>query len=523
MVGPVSCNVSTAYRGEILQPPSAHATSLDATESLRDRLLSSADPYLKCHFWDGSLIVLQDWRVEDETVTGTGIKYDSRREVVEQAQFHVPISSVALFETNRPEAIKSARLPVMATVAATSVALTALCITTPKACFGSCPTIYASNGSDEVLQAEGFSSSVARALESTDVDALADVPARWEAPELRVANEAPETHAIRSLALLYAPRPPEGRVYRDAERYYACGPTLAPSRCSAESGDCLPAVTRADATEYRSLTDGVDLAAKEELQLEFDQVPKGELGLVLTARNTVLSTYLSYQTLAYMGSSWGEYLAFIERSSEATLRKTRAIIETLGGVAVQVDQGGDKWTTVGEYSEAGPLARETVVVKLTSTQGNRTRKGRLRVRLVMTRGNMRLDRVGLVPILEEVWPTRLQPMQVLQQRQPDPEALARLLDPERYLVTYPSDEYTVKFPDPRCDDCEWFVESRGYYYTWMRDAWLPERDPAKLAQLLVAPNRTLRDLAPAYQAIEPVIDQLFWQSRVSGRGSARNR
>jgi hypothetical protein len=224
-----------------------------------------------------------------------------------------------------------------------------------------------------------------------------------------------------------------------------------------------------------------------------------------------------------MGSSWGEYLAFIERGNEATLRRTRATIETLGGITVQVDQGGGEWTAVGEYSEMGPLARETVVIKLGSAQVNRTRNGRLRVRLVMTRGNMRLDRVGLVPILNQVWPSRISPIRVLRQGQPDPEALARLLDPERYLITYPSDEYTVRFADPLCNDCEWFVESRGYYYTWMREAWLPEQDPAKLAQLLVAPHLALRALAPAYRVIEPEIDRLFWLSRVSGRGSSGTR
>ncbi len=53
-----------------------------------------------------------------------------------------------------------------------SVAMTIYCITNPKACFGSCPTYYADVDGEPMLQAEGFSASVAPALERDDIDAL---------------------------------------------------------------------------------------------------------------------------------------------------------------------------------------------------------------------------------------------------------------------------------------------------------------------------------------------------------------
>ncbi len=521
----IGCNGPTAYRGEILQPkegplPNLHSdaarngSSPEADKALRAGLQKSSDPYLKCHFWDGTLIVLENWRVEGDTVSGKGIKYDSQRVAIERSDFHLPIATVALFETNRPEAIKSARLPAMAIVATTSVALTALCITTPKACFGSCPTIYASNGQKEVLQAEGFSSSIAKSLEATDVDALSEVPPHWEAPELRVTNEAPETHAIRSMALLYAPRDAPGRVYRSAEKFYATGSASLPTRCDAASGDCLSAVAAADGVEYKSDTDGRDLATKEQLLVEFAEVSTGDLGVVLTARNSLLNTYLFYQALAYMGNDWGKYLAFVERGDETALRGSRRIGELLGGVDVQVEQADGQWVSAGEQVEVGPLARETVMIRLPAISRGLHRKAPLHVRLIMTRGNVRLDRVGLVRIEKEVTPTRLLPERVLRAGQPDREALSRLLDPNRYLVTYPGDEYTVTYPDPHCSSCEWFVESRGYYYEWMREVWLPEQDTAQLARLLVTPDQALKSLAPAYKTIEPEIDRIFWQSRI---------
>ena len=58
-----------------------------------------------------------------------------------------------LFETNKPESIPRNSLTVLAVVTGVSLAVTAMCLANPKACFGSCPTFYATDGTSEVLQA----------------------------------------------------------------------------------------------------------------------------------------------------------------------------------------------------------------------------------------------------------------------------------------------------------------------------------------------------------------------------------
>lgn len=79
---------------------------------------------------------------------------------------------------------------------------TALCLANTKACFGSCPTFYASDGERLALQGEGFSSAVARTLEQTDVDTLYTARPAGRELALTMTNDALETHFVRSVRVL---------------------------------------------------------------------------------------------------------------------------------------------------------------------------------------------------------------------------------------------------------------------------------------------------------------------------------
>ena len=58
-----------------------------------------------------------------------------------------------------------------------------------------------------------------------------------------------------------------------------------------------------------------------------------------------------------------------------------------------------------------------------------------------------------------------------------------------------------------------FLESRGYYFEWMREEWMTEENPLLAARLLLDPEGSLRALAPAYKAQEAGMEQIFWSSR----------
>jgi hypothetical protein len=479
---------------------------------------------LKIHLRDGRLYLLTDWATSTSSsgpsVSGTGRLLGPNREILQQGSFTVPVDSVALFESD--ELRPSPAIAAMTVVTIASAALTFACVSNPKSCFGSCPTFYAWDEGELRLVAEGFSSSVAPSLIATDVDALvhARAPGPWF--ELRMRNEAYETHVVDQADLLVAPRGPGERVFAVANggssgAFRRAGVPVAPSIARADEGDCLETLRALDDRERTSLADSTRLDASEVIELVFPDVGATDTGLVLTCRQSLLTTYLFYQALAWLGRSAGEWIARLERGDEGTLARIREPGRLLGGIEILVpgSASGDDttWVRAGTVCETGPLAADTRVVALPpAARGERT------IRLRLTRGAWRIDCANLVALGEAVDPIRVRPSAVMRGSEPDTSALAALLDPRRSVVTLPGDELVLRYrlPDTSAEQ-EIFLESRGYYLEWMRPEWLAEENPLRAAALFYDPQGTLRSLAPAYKQVEPDMERAFWSSRYAPR------
>jgi hypothetical protein len=474
----------------------AHFTSLD------DR-----SPYLKAHLPGGGVYVLDSWRVNEglRMVSGQGVLLDATRRTVDEGWFDVPVDSVAIFETNVVQT--SPAIGAMAVVTVASLAVSIYCLSNPKACFGSCPTFYAPGDSAPILQAEGFSASVAPALEATDVDALYRCRPRGPRLNVLMTNEALETHVVRHADLLLARRPPGGRVLATCDgRFWQARELLSPARCAGPEGDCRDLLVACDGRERCSAADSSYLGTRELIELEFRDVPEGRLGLLVAARHALLSTYLFYQGLAYLGEQAAPVLA---RAGAPGGRDGASVGELLGRIEVLVPDGRGGWVPVGEVGETGPLATNAHLLLLPALP-----PGHVVLRLRLTKGNWRLDQAALALLGEEVLPVRLPPSRVLRDGVEDPAALERLTDEARTLITLPGDRYTLVYelpPDP--ETCEPFLESRGYYLEWMREEWLAEENPGLAALLLGRPDLALRMLAPAFKEMEPDMESQFWGSR----------
>ncbi len=489
-----------------LVPPTAVAT------------LDSASPYLKAHLKSGHVYVLANWHPDPggAAIVGTGELFDPNRALVSTGEMRVPLDSVALFETNvlRPTGARTA-LTVMAGVTAV---VAGICASSPKTCFGSCPTFYATDGSGELLAAETFSSSIAPALEATDLDMLARARARGRDFTLRLTNEALETHVIRWADLLVAPRPPEGRVFVTPDgvfRGVGANGLAVPSRCTAAEGDCRAALAQLDGRERASLADSTNLAARETIDLEFAAGPRGDAGVVITARQTLLTTFLIYQALAYMGREASGFLAALESRGPGLRERARGLGEALGRIEVLTQDAAGAWRGAGSIGETGPLAADTKVIPLPRGDGG---ADPLKIRLRLTRGLWRVDYVALAELGAPVAAQRVAPTRVRRQGRDDPPALRALLDSSLALTTFPGDAYELIYPLPRHPErYELFLEARGYYLEWMRREWLAEENRGLALGVLFDPAGTLRRLAPAYKLVEPDIERLFWNSRYAPR------
>jgi hypothetical protein len=477
------------------------------------RAEANESSFLKVHMKNGQVYILQPWIADESTrtISGKGQVVDANRSQVTTGEFQIPLDSVAMFETNdrRP----SSSVAVLSVITGLSAAVTVMCIANPKACFGSCPTFYADDGTGPSLQAEGFSSSVAPFLEATDVDALYRVKATGRELRLTMTNEALETHMIKRADLLIAERSENERVVKDNKGdFWDVSKFTSPSVCSGPEGDCLDQLSRFDGLERFSLTDSTDLAAKETITLEFQDVPDGDLGLVLACRQSLLSTYLFYQTLAFLGEKAGSVLAALERG-DATLRdRIGSVGGQLGGIGVFVEDSAGGWVQAGTINETGPLATDVHLVRLPDVTGKDPR-----VELRLNRGHWRIDYTALVRIDRAALVDTLTPSQVNSSGAEDSKALSRLIDTTQYLVTFPGDEYELVYELPRdASEYELFLQSRGYYLEWMRDEWVAEQDLGKAAQLLLDPSQALRDLAPQYKVTETELEDMFWNSRYAG-------
>lgn len=353
--------------------------------------LDGASPFLKAHLRSGGVYVLSDWRAESGVIIGSGSLLDPNRVAVGTGEFRLPADSVALFETNvvRPSGPNTA-VTVMTGVTA---AVAGACLLNPKACFGSCPTFYVAGADGTLLlQAEGFSASIAPALEATDVDMLYHAQPLSRDFQVHVTNEALETHVIRHLDVLALPRPAGGRVFAtDGGEFVGVTKLAAPTSCRAPEGDCTAALQAVDGRERWSEADSTDLATRETIELEFADaaVAASGVGLVITARQTLLTTFLIYQALAYMGSDAGRWLASLEAGGEQAREHAASMGRVLGRIDVLVLDDGGEWVMAGSAGETGPLASDSWVVRLPRAATP------LRVRLRMTRGLWRLDYVAL--------------------------------------------------------------------------------------------------------------------------------
>lgn len=477
--------------------------------------LDHRSPYLKAHLRNGYVYVLSNWVADaaDATILGSGSLLDANRTELSKGEFRIPRDSVVLFETNvvRQSGAGTA-LTVMAGITA---AVAGFCAASPKTCFGSCPTFYAPDSAGETLQAEGFSSSIAPALEATDIDMLYRVRPRGRELTLRVANEALETHVIRHANLLALKRPPApggrtGRVFVTPDgRFRSATAARAPTRCQASEGDCLPAIVAFDGRERTSLADSTDLAARETIDLAFEATPAGDLGLVISARQTLMTTYLIYQALAYMGSEATRWLAALQTGGPQVRAAADALSRALGRIEVLVPDGGGAWTPAASFSETGPLAADTKVLPLPPGAA-----GTGQVRLRLTRGMWRLDYVALAVLGDTLEPRRIRPERVRRGGRDDPAALRLLLDSSSALTTLPGDTYQLVYQLPSdFDQYDLFLESRGYYLEWMRREWMAEENRAEALRMLFDPGGALRALAPAYKRVEPLLERLFWNSR----------
>jgi len=500
------------------------ASSCGPTKIVRKQYTSTnflpdSAEYLKAYTPEGDLYILHNWHVDSNRVRGIGVRLDKNRDTVEQREFDLSAQEVALFETNT-NAISLAGSGMAITFIA-HIALTIYCIQNPKACFGSCPTFYANDGTGEKLMAEGFSSSILPKLEAEDIDALPRAVPNGRTLDITMKNEALETHVVRAVDLLAVPHTTGTHVYKtDDGVFYEASSTLEPTKASGANGDLLRTIRSFDGVEYHSTTDSNDLAKKETLDLDFEPSGNGSYGIVLGCRQAFVSTYLFYQGMSYLGRQAGEYLSRLQNGDTAMTAAFERFRSVLGGVEVWSEKEDGNWKKEGDVTEMGPIAADVHLIKITSTSKPK------HIRLVMSKGAWRIDYVAMAKLAGEVAPMVLHPSarkhtldQILLSDTSRLQPGTMRLHPDALsdaLVTLPGDEYRYTFTLPEHPQhYELFLRSRGYYLEWMREDWLRDENPFRAALFFLDPRQTMRDEAGRFKNMETEMETEFWKTKIS--------
>lgn len=471
----------------------------------------------------------EGFRVSNGTLKGNGIRFSSTGVVhdipfdrLPRARIQVPKDS-AMAMTYYDRVVTGGRGFASFFLGLTGGALTTAslyCMANPKACFGSCPTVYTRDGDAWEFKAELFSYSISRLLESGDLDRIGAHECPGSPFMLRVANEALETHHINVMHLL-AVRHPAGTLALPATdgSIVAVGDVREPlSAVNSTGEDVLRDIRFWDDASYRSdsiqvrqvksgrTSDWVELRVRP---------PDGSdsVIMVLRLRNTLLSTLLFYEIV--LGSQGVRALDWTGRMNTDPLYagQFRRIYSEFSGMKIKVRREG-QWMTMGSVPDVGPVGWKPIAVKVPVEE-----EGDLRLRLEFFPDNVMIDYVGFavgddhrVLVPEEFLPTTIR--DETGALRPD---LASILarDDDRYVTTEPQNAYRFEYdvPPPGKDEMTLFVRSKGYYTEWIRGTWITAEEGVERFDLQRI-DQTMVRLADLWIRERIDMESLFFRNRI---------
>lgn len=475
--------------------------------------------FFKVHLKNGNVYLLDKWELDNtqDVLKGEGALFDFNRKLLNSGIFQINLRNIAIIETNDFEKIKTKdkeNLSTLAVLTGINLLGDILCITNPKACFGSCPTFY-EKGNEELQNslAEGFSSSITPSLEIKDKDAL-QLTSSAPVFSLIMKNEALETHMINELFIEAVPKKINENIFQTKSgEFYKCNNLINPNKAFTNNKDIYSSIKEIDDTEYYSKTHPTDLTSKEEVILEFNDLKEINYGLVINFRQTLLTTFLLYSGLSYMGDEVGDYFTKIE-TNQNVKKLLRNPFKRLGGIKLYfLDEKTNKWILFDDIYETGPIAKNLIISPITL---NKISSNDLKIKIEMTRGLWRLDYLSLTEIKSKVNSIILYPTEIVTNNGNNFSISDINKDDNDYVISFPGNEFEFLFEIPTLDsgeEFELFLNSKGYYLEWIRKSWLEDKNIPKLKNMLTNDKDTWTELAKEFKSIEHEMESVFWNSK----------
>lgn len=497
-----ACSVGTV-RVRQLESPTADRTTTVTTP-------------VRAHLIDGTTVHYPGGvTLANGVVTGNGRRVGLRLELLNLVT-SVPLDSVAGMESyerqNDPGA--SFALSILgfgAAALATSAAAVAI--------FGSCPTFYSDSAGTFVLEAEGFSYSIAALYESRDVDRLRTTIGADGTVRLEVRNEALETHFINHLELLDVQHAPHETVLPDASgKPVAVGRMAEAITAIDQHGlDLRSTLASSDGIVTRQDLDGA-LPAANALDHTIDlvvPVPPGadSIAIVLRLRNSLLNTILLYDVmLGSRGLKSLEWQSNELREIGPALQVAQWYSRNMGLRVLEVS--GSTTRHVAQLRDTGPIAFKDVALVIAAPRMAET----MHLRLEHVVDNWRIDRLAVAPVRRPVVEVLPLATTIDAGGRPDTTVLGVLAAPDdRYLETVPGQRFTAVWqPRPITPGMSrtFLLASQGYYIEWMRPNWL--RNPRDTMPF-VPSRETIVTAVSIWRTAQDSLERHFHDSRLPVR------
>ncbi len=504
-----------------------HRTPLDKTQIPNNQptriYMRNGDLYLADSVW----LQTSPKPEQRETLLAIhGYRYNAERILVDSGTFLLQMDQIVFLAMDRYDktifpSVALSGVPIVAFATATVLCFIDLFITELKICFGSCPVFYVRSCPSTTEQpaqcswriaGEGFSDAIINQLKTTDIDRIGLLPSQ-NSPyyfPLLIKNEALETHYIDFVRLIAIPHHPQEEVYTDAteKAFWRVQPLNLPIHVTGYNHqDITPLVQFPDDIPYKSPASRYNLAQKEEIRIRFQTDQPQRLGLIIRYRQTLMTTFLLYHSIAYMGNYYVDWLAATEQGmndSAWVAQHFRKLKHLIGEIQVQYNG-----QTIATINETGPIAWNTAVIDLDTLPA-----GNHEITLIATRGYWQIDylKIGTVQPIPDSARFVLEPQQIsgLPTASPSKPIFPRVL--------LPGDSLLLQFSLPdTCmrTSCHLFIESRGYYHEWPRYEWLEQQALWKILMLKYFPRLYFMWLAPQYKEVEDSLDYVFWNSKVN--------
>ncbi|HNM07221.1 MAG TPA: hypothetical protein PKK72_01470 [Chitinophagales bacterium] len=481
---------------------------------------ATGTPWLKAHMKNGNIVIFYNtWEVDSAQtyISGFGAQYDFNRQLITQDHLSIPIDDIALFETNNPVQDNKGRISAITIMTGLDILFGVVCITVPKACWGSCPTFYIdSTATTHYADAEGFSNAILPSMQYGDIDALPGSVLPGSTFRITLRNEALETHCIDKVTLYAISTPTNKTAFQSVDnKFYLGDKNFICSKANDENGEITALLEKADTQERFSTTDAHNLKSKEAIYLNFPSAQANDsIGLLLRFRQTLLPTYCYYNAVSYMGDFVGGINTLLETDEKIRNKFGHdGFLGALGGIDVHVwNESENDWKYEGAFNETGPIAINTQILPLSASDG----KDSIKIKLVLNKGLWRIDQAALVTDLHRTQAEAISP-HVINAAGGHEDAFSDYLsDSTNYLITYPGEHFYLDFPMPeQSDHYTAFLYSEGYYLEWMRGDWLADKNILKLRYMLNFPNLYLKTEASVFKEHEAAMEQIFWNSRIS--------